>query len=90
MVRLHGELSRRYEIVNRVRQEDDLACFLFTVTLERNVRDAGISTRGTIFNKLVQILVYTDDIDIIARTGSIFKESFLALERAAENAKLNK
>ena len=46
----HWELSRPFEIVNGVRQRDALACLLFTVTLEKNIRDAGINTRRTIFN----------------------------------------
>ena len=49
--------------------------------LKQNIRDAGINTSGTIFNKSVQILAYTDDIDIIARTENTLKESFLVLER---------
>ena len=57
------------------------------MTLEKIIRDAGINTRGTIFNKSVQILAYADDINIIARTESTLKESFLALEMAAGNAK---
>ena len=45
-------------------------------------------TRGTIFNKSVQILAYADDIDIITRSESTLKEYFFALERAVGNAKL--
>ena len=80
-VRIHGELSRPFEIVNGVKQGDALACLLFTGLLEKINRNFGKSTRGTIFNKSVQILAYADDIDITARTESTLKESFLALER---------
>jgi sorting nexin-29 len=51
--------------------------------LEKLVRDAGIQTNGTIFYKSVQLLAYADDIDIIARSPSALKETFLSLERAA-------
>jgi hypothetical protein len=42
----------------------------------REGRDAGINTRGTIFYESVQILAFTDDIDIIGRTQKslIWKE----------------
>ncbi|GIY83229.1 hypothetical protein CDAR_367061 [Caerostris darwini] len=76
VVRIHGELSRLFEIVNGARQG-----LLFTVTLEKVIGDAGINTRGTIFNKSVQILAYADGRDIIARSESTLIESFLALER---------
>ena len=88
LVLIHGELSRPFEVVNGIRQEDALTCLLFTVTLEKNIRDAGINTRRTLFDKSVQILAYADDIDIIARTESTLKKCSLALERAAVNAKL--
>ena len=51
--------------VNGVRQ-GALSCLLFTVALEKNIRDVGINTRRTIFNKSVQILAYVGDIDIIS------------------------
>ncbi|GIY04456.1 reverse transcriptase domain-containing protein [Caerostris darwini] len=87
MVCIHGELSRPFEIVNGVRQRDALACLLFTVTLEKVIRDSGINTRATIFNKSVQILAYADDIDI-ARYESTLRESFLVLEGSAGDAGL--
>jgi hypothetical protein len=33
--------------------------------LEKDVRNAGIQTSGTIFYKSVQLLAYANDIDII-------------------------
>jgi len=47
------------------------------------MRDSGIQTRGTIFFKTVQILLYADDIDLMARTGLC--EAFLNLEKYARN-----
>jgi hypothetical protein len=60
-----------------------LVCLLFTLALEIVVRKAGIQTNGTIFYKLVHLLAYADDIDIIARSRKTLKEAFLSLERAA-------
>jgi hypothetical protein len=47
---------------------DCIACLLFKIALEKVVRDAGISTRVTIFYKSLQILAFEDDIDIIGGT----------------------
>jgi len=58
-----------------------LAYLLFTLALEKAVRNAGIKTSGTIFYKTVQLLGYADD--IIARSRTALREAFLSLERAA-------
>ena len=44
--------------------------------------NAGIQTSGTMFHKSVQLLAYTENTDIIARSRAVLKESFLLLERA--------
>ena len=91
MVRVQGETSAPFEIYNGVRQGDALACLLFNLALEKVVRDSGINTRGTIFNRSVQILAYADDIDILSRSAKELKVAFLALEKAAGkmNLKIN-
>jgi sorting nexin-29 len=65
MVKLRNVLSRQFDIKVGVRQGDPLACLLFNTSLENVIRDAKVETRGTIFNKSVQILAYADDIVII-------------------------
>lgn len=65
-----------------------MACLLFNIALEKVIKDAGINTRGTIFNKSVQILAYADDIDIISRSETDLRAAFLALEEAARKMKL--
>ena len=52
------------------------------------MRDAGINTRGTIFNKSIQVLAYADDIDIISRSPAELIVAFDALEKAANKMKL--
>jgi hypothetical protein len=56
---------------------------LFNTALEKAVRASGKEKRGTIYYKSVQILVYTDDIDIIGRTERAVREAFENLERTA-------
>jgi hypothetical protein len=61
-----------------------LACTLFNTALEKTVRDAGIEKRGTIYHKSIQVLAYVDDIDIIGQTTGAVKDTFLKLEKAAQ------
>jgi hypothetical protein len=51
--------------------------------LEIIVRRAYLQTTGTIYNKEIQLLAYADDIDIVGRSQSAVRDSYLALEREA-------
>ena len=66
-VRIQSDLSDPITAKKGLRQGDS-ACLLFNLVLEMAVRKTGIQTNGTIFYKLVQLLAYADDIDIIDRT----------------------
>jgi hypothetical protein len=84
MVKLRNVLSRQFDIKEGVRQGDPLACLLFNISLENLIRDAAVETRGTIFNKSVQILAYADDIVIIGCSLAVVKETFISKEKAAK------
>jgi sorting nexin-29 len=75
MDKLRNELSREFDIKEGVIQGDPLACLLFNISLEKVIRDAEIETRGTIFNKSVQILAYADDIVTTGRSLAVVKET---------------
>lgn len=47
------------------------------------MRDSGIHTTGTIFNKLVQVLGYAHDLDIIVRSQRVVEEALISLEAHA-------
>lgn len=81
-VRVQGDLSKKFRCDSGLRHGDTLACTLFNLGVEDVIRDAGINTIGTIYNKSVQILAYAD-VCIIARTLSAMKESSSSLELAA-------
>jgi hypothetical protein len=51
--------------------------------LEVTVRRANLQTTGTIYNKETQLLAYADDIDIVGRSQSAFRDAYLALESEA-------
>jgi sorting nexin-29 len=82
-VRIQSDLSDPITKKTGLRQDDSLKCLLFNLTLEKVVRNAGMQTNGTIFYKSVQLLAYTDDIDITLRSQTALKEAFVSLERAA-------
>jgi sorting nexin-29 len=75
-VRIQSDLSDLITIKKALRQGDSLACLLFNLTLEKDVKNAGIQTSGTMFYKSVQLLAYADDIDIIARSQTTLKEAY--------------
>jgi hypothetical protein len=84
MVKLRKMLCRQFDIKEGVRQGDPLACLLFNISLENLIRDAEVETRGTIFNKSVQIMAYTGDIVIAGRSLAVVKETFISMEKAAK------
>ena len=46
---------------------------LFNLAMEKIIRDAGVQTHGNILYKSVQILAYSDDIDICGKNGERLK-----------------
>jgi hypothetical protein len=50
------------------------------------VRRANLKTTSTIYNKKIQLLAYSDDIDIVGRSQSAVRNAYLALE--GETAKV--
>ena len=84
-VQIQSHLSEPISTTRGVRQGDALACLLCNIALEKVIRDSGIQTRRTIFFKIVQILAYADDIDLMARTITGLNEAFLNLEKSARN-----
>lgn len=68
-----------------MRQGDGLACLTFNLALEMAIRKSGVCREGTILNKSSQLLVFADDIDIIARSTDELKQVFCNIERTARN-----
>jgi len=82
-IRIQSDLSDSIITKKCLRQGNSLAFLLFNLALKKVVRNAGIQTSGTIFYKPVHLLAYADDIDIVARSRTALKETFLSPERAA-------
>ena len=83
MVNIQNDLSGEFDYGKGVLQGDALACLLFILALEKAMRDAGIDSSGTVFSRLVQVLGYADDLNIIGRFLRAVTEAFLALEGPA-------
>jgi hypothetical protein len=77
-LRIQSHLSESLNVKNGLRQGDALACLLSNIALEIVVHESNIQTRGIIFSKTTQILACADDIDIMPRTMTGFKESFIS------------
>jgi hypothetical protein len=81
--KIQNEPSGSFHIQNGLRQGDALACILFNIALEKIIHEANINQSGNIFYKLVQILAYVNDTDIISRSLKSLQEATTALDRAA-------
>ncbi|GFV45469.1 putative endonuclease-reverse transcriptase [Trichonephila clavipes] len=83
VVKVQNDLLDPLENKNCFRQGDALACLRFNIALEKVVRDSNINTKGNIFNNSIQLLAFDDGIDIIARTPTTIRQTFLSLEKEA-------
>ena len=64
-IQVGNELTETFNVKKGFRQGDTLSCDFFNIILEKIVRNSNVNTRGTIFQKSVQLLAYADDIDVI-------------------------
>jgi sorting nexin-29 len=80
-VKMQNNLSEPF---GTLRQGDTLLCILFNLALEKMIRDSGIETKGTVYNKTIQILAYADDIVLVERNIGVLKEAIKNLSKAAK------
>jgi hypothetical protein len=65
--KLRNVVSRQFDIKKGLDKVIQKACLLLNFSLEKIIRDAEVETRGTVFNKSVQISAYADDIHRLSR-----------------------
>ncbi|KAG8223826.1 hypothetical protein J437_LFUL003714 [Ladona fulva] len=88
-VKIEGNLTRKFEINQGLRQGDVLSTMLFNVVLERVMRKKQVNKQvGILFNRISQNLAYANDVDMISRRLKNLDESLERLEMEAEKVGL--
>jgi hypothetical protein len=54
---------------------------LFSLALEKAIRETSLDIRGTILHESLQILAYADDVVIIGRYEGTVKEAYIKLNK---------
>jgi hypothetical protein len=83
-IRVQGQLSREISIGRGLRQGDALSTTLFNLCLEAAIRRIEINPGGTINKRMVQYLVFADDVVIIGRSDICLKECTQQLDEGAQ------
>ena len=84
-VKIGTIMTDGFKVGTGLQQEDGLAPNLFNITLEYVIRQLSVQTTSTIFHKLVQLIGYTDVINIVGRTKRATSDVYGELkERAKE------
>jgi hypothetical protein len=71
-----------FQVGTRLKQGDGLAPNLFNTELEYVIRKLSVQTTSTIFHKSVQLIGYTDDINIMGRTKRATSEVYGELKES--------
>jgi hypothetical protein len=64
-VQISGKLSDSFETTRSLRQGDTLSIFLFSIMLEKVIRNTELSPGGSIFTRTRQYMAYADDMAVI-------------------------
>ena len=81
-VRVGKNVSDRFPIMNGLKQRDALSPLLFNFPLEYAIRRVQVSRDGLKLNGKHQLLVYADDVNILAGSIHTLKENVKALVAA--------
>lgn len=73
-----------FSVTRGLKQGDGLAPTLFNIALEYVIRKLSVQGNTTLENKMVQLVGYADDINIMARSNARAKETYQELRDAAE------
>lgn len=68
MVKVNGELSRKFIVRSGLRQGDPLSAVLFNLALESTIRTSGINRQSTLYHHWHQCVAFADDLTILTRT----------------------
>jgi hypothetical protein len=79
-VKIQSDVSGEFTIDRGLRQGDVLSTQLFNITLENIMRGTEINRGRTIFNRPLQYLAYTDDMNLISWNKRELSKAFIAME----------
>ena len=83
-VKLQTGMTDPFNVTRGLKQGDGLAPTLFNLALEYVIRKLSIDRNSTLEHKMVQIVGYADDINIMARSQGRAKETFQELKGEVE------
>jgi hypothetical protein len=92
-MRVDNTLSNALEVNNGLKQGDALSPMLFNLVLEKTIRKIQKETTGiTIGERKIQVLGFTDDLNILGNSLNDTKRAAQVLEQAASKVglKINK
>lgn len=78
---IDGRASDSFNVERELRQHDPTSPILFNLVLEEIIRRSVLFRTGTIYRQKQQLLVYADDIVIVARTSKELRTCFISLEK---------
>ena len=88
-IELMSYASKVFYTEQGLRQENFLSYILFNIALEKVIKDLRINTRNTILLRLIQLLAYADDNNIIGQTKQDVVETFIAFGKCCQWYGLN-
>jgi hypothetical protein len=87
-VKEQRNLTEEFVSNRGLRQGDALSTQLFNLILEKAIRNIEINHGGSIYNRTLQYLAYTDDVNLVSRSALMLSETFKQLEAESKNAGL--
>jgi ABC-type uncharacterized transport system permease subunit len=71
-----------------LKQEEVISTILFNTVLEYVISRLTITPKGTIFNRMTQYIVYTDETVLLGRRVNYLKETLEELKQGAKKVGL--
>jgi hypothetical protein len=87
-VKVQNMMTEEFAINKGLRQGDALSTQLFGVVLEKVMRHIQINKGGSIYTRTLQILAYTDDVNLIGRSTGRLNDAVVQMEEGANEVGL--